>query len=61
MLFFRKEGSWDHKQEDKNNLYDLTINIPNFVAHGKPDEVIINVVQNKDLVHTEHLRRFHVS
>ncbi len=49
------------KQEDKNNTHDLTVDIPNLVAHGVPDEFIISVVHDKDLVHAEHLSRFHVS
>lgn len=49
------------KQEDKNDLLDLTIDVPDLVAHGKPDELIISVVHDKDLVHAEHLGGFRVS
>lgn len=49
------------KQEDTNNPNDLTIDVSDFVAHGKPDELIIFIVQDKDLVHAEHLSWFHVS
>lgn len=57
-----QEGSEPRpKQEDKNNLHDLTVDIPDLVAHGEPDEFIISVVHDKDLVHAEHLGRFHVS
>lgn len=57
-----QEGS-EHrpKQEDKNNHHDLTIDIPDLVAHGEPDDFITSVVQDKDLVHAEHLSWFHVS
>lgn len=53
--------SADQKQEDKNYLHDLTIDIPDLVAHGEPDEIITSVVHDKDLVHAEHLSGFHVS
>lgn len=49
------------KQEDTNNLHDLTVDVADLVAHGEPDEFIISVVQDKDLVHAEHLGGFHVS
>lgn len=48
------------KQEDKNNPHDLTIDITDLVAHSEPDEFIISIVQDKDLVHAEHLSGFHV-
>lgn len=58
----RREGSEQRpKQEDKNSLHDLTIDIPDLVAHGEPDEFIISVVHDKHLVHAKHLGRFHVS
>lgn len=49
------------KQEDGNCLHDLTVDVPDFVAHGKPDELITGVIHDKYLVHVEHLGRFHVS
>lgn len=57
-----QEGSEQRpKQEDKNSPYDLTIDIPDLVAHGEPDEFIISIIHDKHLVHAEHLGRFHVS
>lgn len=54
------EGSEDRpKQEDKNNLHDLTVNIPDLVGHGDSQDFII--VHDHHLVHAEHLSRFHVS
>lgn len=49
------------KQEDKNNIRDLTVDVPYLVAHGESDEFIISVVHDKDLIHAEHLGGFHVS
>lgn len=60
MLYTSQEVSADQKQEDKNKLHDLTINIPDLVGHGKPDD-FIRIVHDKHLVHVEHLSRFHVS
>lgn len=56
-----REGSTERKQEDKNNVCDLTVDVPNLVAHGEADELIISVVQNKDLVHAQHLGGFDIS
>ena len=61
MLYWRKEAFADQNRKTKENLSDLTIDIPDLVAHGEPDEFIISVVHDKDLVHAEHLGRFHVS
>ena len=62
MLYSRKEVMEVRaKQEDKKHHDDLTIDIPNLVAHGEPDEFIISIIHDKDLVHTEHLGRFNVS
>lgn len=61
MLYSRKEVSADQSRKTKNNPRDLTIDIPDLVAHGEPDEFIISVIHDKDLVHAEHLSRFHVS
>lgn len=49
------------KQEDKNKLHDLTVDISDLVAHGEPDEFVISIVHDKHLFHAEHLSRLHVS
>lgn len=55
------EGSEDRpKQEARNNLHDLTINIPDLVGHGESEDFIC-IVHDKHLVHAEHLSWFHVS
>lgn len=49
------------QQEDKHHLHDLTVDVPDLIAHGKPDDFVIGVVHDEHLVHTEHLSGFHVS
>lgn len=38
-----------------------SVGVPDLVAHGEPDEFIISIVHDKDLIHAEHLCGFHVS
>lgn len=63
MLYVALQEGTEHRpnRKNKNSACDLTIDVPDLVAHGKPDELIIGVIHDKNLVHTEHLGRFNFS